>query len=131
MSVRAPSSLLDFPASRIRAPYKDVVVDGAIEEPRFLEHGRDDAAQAFDRKLLDIPTVDQDASFIGRIQSLQEREASALPRSRGADQRDRLTWGYFEIQVEHALSTQPITETDLLERDRSASGVGRQAALPS
>jgi len=100
---------------------RDVVPHRTVEQDVFLQHYADLSAQPGRIDHCEIGAVDQDASALRNVQTLDQLGESALARTRRTNDADDLTGIGFKRNIVQYLGTvDPIAEGDMLESDCSA-----------
>ena len=114
---RRPGGLEDFGVGRPFAGQRDVLAQRRVEQEGVLEDEPDLAAERGDLQLAQVTAVVQDAPFLRIPEAEQEIDDGALPRARGADDRDVLPGGDGQAEVVQDRPAGLVAEPDALEPD--------------
>ena len=77
----------------------DVVANGAVEQPRVLQHHAEQAAQIVAREIADVRAADLDAARLHVLEAHEQLDPGGLAGARGADQRDGLAFRHLGREV--------------------------------
>ena len=77
----------------------DVVANGAVEQPRVLQHHAEQAAQIVAREIADVRAADLDAARLHVVEAHEQLDHGGLAGARGADQRDGLAFRHLGREV--------------------------------
>ena len=75
----------------------DVVADGAVEQPRVLQHHAEHRAQVVAREVADIVAAYLDGARLHVVEAHEQLDHGGLAGARGADQRDGLALSLIHI----------------------------------
>ena len=106
---------------------QEVFAHGGVEEEAFLRHIAELIAQPFLGNFLQRYAVDEDAAAAGFVETGEEVEHGGFPRSRGADEGDRLAGQGFEREAFDRRRVFRVVEGDMFEAHMAADRFRAQA----
>ena len=123
LGVRGARGRAELVGARVGLAHPDVVLDGAVEEPRVLADERHAASHLLEAQLAQVAAADRDPAAIGIVEPEQQPRDRRLARAARAHDRDALARPNVEAQLDVRRATRPrIGERDVLE---GHPGVGR------
>ena len=93
----------------------DVVVNGAVEQPRVLQHHRERAPQAGTGHMVDGLAVDGDRPGLGVIEAHEQVHQRSLARAGGADDSDHAARSGGQVHVPQNEPVRVVAEVQVLD----------------
>ena len=114
------AGLNDLVEGCVRVGEHQVVIDGPAEEHSLLRHHAKILAQLVGAQITNVPAIENDAPFLGLVETLQQLRKSALPAAGGTHYCHASTGFHGEIKAtEQERSVAAIPEADISDIDSS------------
>ena len=95
----------------------DVVIDGVVEEDRFLADDTHQGTQIVCTIITDVGAIDGDGSLIGVVETRHEIGHGRLTATRLSDQRHGLAFGHLQTDIRQHFAIRLIREMHMVESD--------------
>ena len=106
---------------------RDVLADGATEQPGLLQHHAEFAAQRRPRHRGDVDPVQQDLAAVDLVETLQQVDQGGLAGAGGAHDGDGLAGFGLHTQARDQRTLRGIAEVDITELDVPLDHLGQLA----